>query len=85
MLKGRAVEGGKELVVMLDATGLKAQGTASNLREKRGADDRRGRLFGRTKGGPNTNLDTTGGAPRRRQARDRRHRTSVLAYPLPIG
>lgn len=56
MMEGLASEGGEEKVVMIDATYLKAHRTASSLRAKKGADDRRGRLIGRTKGGLNTKL-----------------------------
>lgn len=42
---------------MIDATYLKVHRTASSLRAKKeGADDQRGRLIGRTKGGLNTKL-----------------------------
>ncbi len=57
MMEGLASAGGAEKVVMIDATYyLKAHRTASSLRAKRGSDDQRGRLTGRTKGGLNTKL-----------------------------
>ncbi len=57
MMEGLASKGGHEKVVMIDATYLKAHRTASSLRAKKGgADDKRGRLIGRTKGRLNTKL-----------------------------
>ena len=56
MMEGPASEGGEEKAVMIDATYQKAHHAASSLRAKRGADDQRGRLIGRTKGGLNTKL-----------------------------
>lgn len=41
---------------MTNATYLKAHRTALSLRAKKGADDQRGRLIGRTKDGLNTKL-----------------------------
>lgn len=56
-IMGLASGGGEEKVVMIDATYLKAHRTASSLRVKKGgADDKRGRPIGRTKGGLNTKL-----------------------------
>lgn len=51
MMAGPAPEGGNEKGVMIDATHLKVHRPASRLRATRGADDRRGRLIGRTTGG----------------------------------
>ena len=42
--------------VVIDATYLKAHRTATSMRSKRGGDDHRGSLIGRTKGGMNTKL-----------------------------
>jgi transposase len=56
MMEGLASDGGEERVVMIDATYLIAHRTASSLERKGGADDQRGRLIGRTKGGLNTRL-----------------------------
>lgn len=55
--EGLASEGREEEVVMIDVTHLTAHRRASSLRAKKGgADDQRGRLIGRTKGGLNTKL-----------------------------
>ncbi len=57
MMEGLASGGGEEKVDIIDATYLKAHRTVSSLRAKKGgADDQRGRLIGRTKGGLNTKL-----------------------------
>lgn len=57
MIAGLAFRGGEQKVVLIDATCLKAHRTASRLRaKKRGPDDRRGRLIGRTWGGLNAKL-----------------------------
>lgn len=45
MLEGLPFEGGEENVVVIDAFNLKSHPTASSLRAKRGADDRRGHLI----------------------------------------
>ncbi|WP_144038974.1 IS5 family transposase [Gemmobacter megaterium] len=61
MMEGLAAEGSEQKTIMIDATYLKAHRTASSLRGEKGG---RGRLIGRTKGGPNTKLhavtDATG-------------------------
>lgn len=56
IMEGLASGGGEEKVLMIDATYLKAHRTASSLRVKKGGDDKRGRLIGRTKGGLTTKL-----------------------------
>ena len=57
IMEGLASEAAVLKTVMIDATYLKAHRTATCLRsEKGGADDQRGRLIGRTKGGMNTKL-----------------------------
>jgi len=52
MMAGLAAEADPPKTIMIDATFLKAHRTASSLRVKRG----RGRLIGRTKGGPNIKM-----------------------------
>jgi transposase len=57
IMEGLASEAAIPKTVMIDATHLKAHRTATSLRSKEGgADDLRGRLIGRTKGGMNTKL-----------------------------
>jgi hypothetical protein len=57
MMEGLASKGTEQKTIMIDATYLKAHRTASSLRAKKeGADDQRGRLIGRIKGGLNTKL-----------------------------
>jgi IS5 family transposase len=57
----------KPAAAQIDATYLKAHRTASSLRAKKGgADDKRGRLIGRTNGGLNTKLHAVTDAKGRR-------------------
>jgi transposase len=56
MMEGLASEAAVPKTVMIDATYLKAHSTATSPRSKKGGDDQRGRLIGRTKGGMNTKL-----------------------------
>ncbi len=58
MVEGLASEGTAYKTVLMDGTHLNAYRTASSRRvEKAGADEQRGRLIGRTKGGLNTKLN----------------------------
>jgi transposase len=67
MMEGMASGGDEDKVVMTDAAHLKAHRTASSLSEKGGgANDRRGRLIRRTKGGLNTKQHTMTDAKGRR-------------------
>ena len=52
-MTGLAAEQGEKKTVMIDATYLKANRTATSMGVKKGG---RGRLIGRTKGGMNTKL-----------------------------
>ena len=55
MMDGLASEAAVPISATIDATYLKVHRSAISLRsEKRGYDDRRGRLVGRNKGGVNT-------------------------------
>ena len=55
-MAGLAAGHREEKTVMIDATCLEAHRTATGMGVKRGPNDKRGRLIGRTKGGMNTKL-----------------------------
>jgi transposase len=79
MMQGLAAEGSALKTIIIDVCGqaplvqacprkyLMAHRTASRLRAKKGGDDQRGRLIGRTKGGLNTKLRAATGAKGRPQ------------------
>ena len=69
---------------MIDATWLKAHRTATGPRSKKGADNQRGSLIGRTKRGMNTKLHAVTDSETRPVRLLRMHpRTNALLGPVP--